>query len=811
MREITTTYRQLLSRLNRVLPRKAALLFSSLLLPLLTISPTQASPSTMDHILGDGSISGTITDSTGQPLEAVNVYIPQVERGTATNNHGFFRIENLPHGDYTLVISITGYRTVNRGIHLNKGESVEIKVSMKETIFQSETITVTGSAFAADPMTTPAEVSVLSGDEKVSTENASLGSSLEQMAGVTNISTGSQTGKPVIRGLSGNRIRVLSDGSPMEYQQYGVRHLPNVDPVLSKRIEVVRGASSVLYGSDALGGAINIIPPKPPLYSKSGKSVKGEAGTSFATNNLEWMGNLRLEGNYGSFGWTAGLVRRVAGNVTTPDATTFNDPGGTNTDPKFTGELDHTNFEQLNAHVGLGYQFKGAKLETRYTTWNSDQNFLLPNGVGAGQNLSNDVLQAKGLISAVNQWIFRPEFTYSRNLRQANEGGITYENLNEGDYSVDLLMETYNFRLEAEHHLTRNLNGQVGFELKNQEQSSRGPEELVPSATIQNLAFFVFEEFKYGPLKVSAGIRYDTRTQDAEFGGGNSSLVPRYGGPDMVYAENDYESLTGSFGITYKITDHLAVATNLNRGYRVPSIFEQYVDGNHGGIAAYQIGYPYLNEEFSFNADFSLRWRSEHAEAKVSGYRNDIRNYIYLGETDRRVNNFPVWEATQGDAMLYGADFSARIQATNWLQVRGSAEWVQGENLDTDEELPLLPATQGSWEIHVMQEELGSFETPYFFVGARHVAEKEAAGRFDPFWQFNNQPFGTASTEAYSLVRAGVGTQYTIYGQKVRFIVEANNLFNTVYRDFLDTYKGYTLGMGRNIIFKLNVPFTIVE
>ncbi|MDZ7682047.1 MAG: carboxypeptidase-like regulatory domain-containing protein [Fodinibius sp.] len=269
------------------------------------------------------SIKGTVTNSQGEPLPGVNVAFPQLNRGTSTKADGSYAINKLPTGTYTLVFSYIGYENQNRQVTISSGEPTTLDVSLPRTLIQNETITVTGTPYASDPLTTPADVDVLTGDTKFSKQQTSLGASLDELAGVSTISTGSQMGKPVIRGLSGSRVRVLDDGVAMDYQQYGVRHGPNVDPFTSERIEVVRGAASVQYGSDALGGAVNVISNSLPDAIDEASFIKGQTLGEFSTNNDELVGGLQLNGATGRWGFTAPSLRRSAGNMSAPEVPTF--------------------------------------------------------------------------------------------------------------------------------------------------------------------------------------------------------------------------------------------------------------------------------------------------------------------------------------------------------------------------------------------------------------------------------------------------------------------------------------------------------
>lgn len=769
-------------------------------------------------------IKGTVTDDKGDPVSGVNVAFPQLNRGTYTKEDGSYVIRSLPNGTYTVVFSFVGYENQNKEVTLKKGEKLTLDISLQRTLIEEETITVTGTPYASDPLTTPADVDILTGDTKFSKQQTSLGASLDELAGVTSISTGSQTGKPVIRGLSGSRVRVLDDGIAMDYQQYGVRHGPNVDPFTSERIEVVRGAASVQYGSDALGGAVNVISNNLPDAIDEQAFLQGQMLSEFSTNNNELVGGLHLNGASGRLGFTGTIIGRSAGNMTTPDVATFqesNDP----TAPKFSDKLDHTDYEQLNGSLGIGYQTDLGQISAEYTRWQNNHNFLLPNGKGLGQNLENDTFQFEGNLQLGNNFILKPNFTYSSNLRQSSAGGANAEPRSElpeeGFAHLDILLQTYNGKTVLEHPDVGPFSGTIGLEYKYQDQATRGVEPLVPSATVRNFATYLFEKAEIDDLTLSFGARVDARSQEAE-PNADLNLPNRSAGETNEVLDQSYIEFSGSFGATYKFTEAFAIAGNIGRGFRAPSLFNLHVDGVHGGIAAYQVGNPYLDSERSLNTDLSLRWRSNKVKAKATVYRNAINNYIFLVNTMQFAgpngNGPPILETVQGDARLIGGNANITAQVLPWLQLSGTYETVQGENVDSDisevDDLPLLPPTKVSGSLKLIKRKMGVFRNTFLTINVEHASSKEAAGRYEPFWQFGNAPqfsnFGVASTDAYTLLNATVGGEIAFWNHPIFIQISADNLMNEAYRDFLDTYKGYALSPGRNFKLRVKVPFTVL-
>ena len=767
------------------------------------------------------SVKGTITDAQQEPLAGVNISLRKLHKGTSSSTEGNYQLENLPAGTHTLTFSFVGYQSLQKEVILDQGETLTLDITLEQQRLESGTITVTGTPYASDPLTTPADVDVLSGNTKFAQQQTSLGASLEELAGISTISTGSQVGKPVIRGLSGNRVRVLDDGVAMDFQQYGVRHGPNVDPFTSERIEVVRGAASVQYGSDALGGAVNVISNSIPEAIDSKPFVDGQVLSSYASNNEEWSGGLHLDGASGGWGFTGTLVRRSAGNITVPDIPNFEESGDSS-GPKFTDVLDHTDYDQLNGSLGLGYQGNFGKVSAEYTRWKNEQNFLLPNGKGLGQNLENNVLQLKSELPLGKDYLLKPSFTYLQNLRQSNPGGSNAMPRSalpkDGPAFLDILLNSYTVKTELQNPPLGPFAGTVGIEYMYQDQNTRGTgEPLVPSGTVNNLGIFVFQKAEWGAFTLSAGARIDHRAQEAE-PNAKLNLPDISAGETKEVLDQQYTAFSGSIGGSYQVTEQFAIASNIGRGFRAPSFFDLHVNGQHGGVAAQQVGNPDLEPELSLNTDLSLRWRSSKVTAKITGYRNAIQDYIFLvntGEFADGGDGAPILQTTQGNARLIGLDASMKAYLTNWLQVNGTFATVKGENTDETipgvDELPLLPATNLSGGIKLMQQEWGKLQNPFVKIDVKHAFAKEAAGRYEPFWQFGPAfPFGRASTDAYTLVNASLGFNLALSNRPIAVQLNANNLFDTAYRDFLDTYKGYALSPGRSVSMRVKVPFNIL-
>ncbi|MEE8573110.1 MAG: TonB-dependent receptor [Gemmatimonadota bacterium] len=766
---------------------------------------------------GRASLRGRVTDTAGVPLASVRIYINALERCTLSGVDGTYLLRDLPPRTLSVAFERLGYATHVLSVDLAADARPSLEVRLEIRPLESAELVVTGSPTAIDPLQSPLNLDLISSERLRQVRSPSLGNVIrDAVPGAASLTTGAQVGKPVLRGLTGTRVRILQNGIGQEFFAYGARHGPQTNLTEAQRVEVVRGPASVLYGSSAIGGAVNVITKHLPSRDGGHRALEGRVETQLYSNNEELALEAEVSGAVGAFGYRAGLERRAGGDYHAPNGPTWFETGTTGA-PKYTGRIPLTNFDQWSGFALAGMTGGFGTAELLVTRWKNENNFLLPAGgptdssadppVGIGLNLAQTNLSARGTLFG-GAWVLRPTLSWARALRQAPPPGQLIED--DPDFVVDLLKNVLTARMETLHPtlgaLTGTLNGTLGAEMQLQDTDSRGPEKLEPSSEIANVAVFVFEDWRKGPWTLAIGGRFDYRRQKA---------APNDRTTDPNLLDNDYAVLTGSLGASYEAVTGVVLAANLGSGFRAPDIFELYASGVHGGVAAIQLGEPTLEPERSLNADLGMRLRTGRVTGEVTAYSNWIDNYIFLSNTGETGDGgLPVFINDQTDARLVGIEGFIEVSVLPWLNLGagGAALDTQGDDLEdpdtgADGSLPLIPANRIEGLLRVHRSQMGAIRGAFAEVRLRRILDKDSAGLFEPFSQFDVIPFGTASTDAYTVVSLYVGGSVELGRTPLDLYFGVENLLDETYRDFLDTYKGYALSPGRNFIAKVGVSF----
>jgi iron complex outermembrane recepter protein len=725
-------------------------------------------------------ISGKVTYNSDSPLHDAAVQITQLKQTVLTDVEGNYVFENVPPGRYTVLVHIEGFADATKIIDVTANANQTIDFQLQVTGLK-EQVTITASGTEQSTFDSFQTVNSISSSVITQKSAASLGDILENETGVAKRSFGVGSSRPVIRGFDGDRVLVLENGvrSGTVGSQSG-DHGETVDTLSAERIEVVKGPGTLLYGSNAIGGVVNVVDND---ENQSHNGFRGYITTTGGTANKEAA--LSAGGEYGLKNW---LFR---GNFTAQRAGDYQTP---------LGRIPNSAARANSENFGVGYYGKKAYLSGSFST--DIRRYGIPFAAifeGGGETPAEF---GGGLPATPDEDIDIRQRDYGFRLaggfRELNNpfiSGIKY-NLGYSDYRhkeieiADGIAEvgtifdnkTLTYRSQFEQTKYKQLTGRFGFDGFNRDYLVNGAEQLVTGKIRQNaFSVFALEELGFEKIKFQFGGRVENN---------------RYRAENPAYLDRSFTGFSGAAGVNFGLWRGGALIVNYSNSYRAPALEELYNNGPHIGNVTFEIGNQNLQAERSNGIDFSLRHQSEKFRLTGDVYYYNINNFVYFAYQDADgdgqidiEDGLPVARYEQAKAKYLGVELSADATFNKWLGGFISADAVRARLVDLDQNLPRIPPARIR----------AGFDIRYKDLNIR--PEAVFAGR-----QNKTAPLETP-TAGYGIVN--VSGTYTIGRQHYAhiFTFNAYNLTDKLYRNHLSFIKELAPEIGRGIRFGYTVRF----
>ncbi|WAC64768.1 TonB-dependent receptor [Pseudoxanthomonas sp. SL93] len=549
-----------------------------------------------------------------------------------------------------------------------------------------DAVVVTASPLKGNAESVATPVEVLYGEDLDKAKSGTLGETVAKLPGVQTTYFGTGVGRPIIRGQEGPRVQVLSGGiGSMDASTVSADHAVSIEPFLADQIEVLKGPATLLFGSGAIGGAVNVVDgrladtiPDEPLSGRA--EIRGN------TVNDERTGMFRLDGVNGN--WVLhvdGLVR---------DTDDYDIPGVAilhdheegeehEEEPQPEGTLLNSSVKTRAGAIGATWLGEGGYFGLAGSTYRS--NYGIPAGAHVhgvedhdhdhdGEADRDEEAHEEGAVRIdmvqnrvdLKTGIYNPvSFLQSVNLRAA-WNDYEHVELEGGLPATRFTNEGYDARLEAVQKDWNGWRGAFGLQFGSTDFGAVGEEAFVPSTTTDNVGAFIVQEKDFGPWKLELGVRYD-----------HVELKPE------DRAARDFDAVNLSAAAIWRLTDGFDLRFGLDRSERAPTNEELFAGGTHVATQSIEIGDEALDTEKGVRAEIGAHWHTDRVDLKLALYQTKFTDFIYLTDTGVEEEGYPVRLWTQDDATFTGAEAEAKIQladtASGAWDLRLFGDYVRAE------------------------------------------------------------------------------------------------------------------------------------
>jgi len=712
------------------------------------------------------AISGTIKNQNNEPITNVEISILDGVIQSKSNEKGEFQITNLPIGKLTLIFKKAKFEIKSQQISIGNQDQIKLDIVLEKEDHHIDEILIS-SIFNTTQNENVVKIDHINLKQIQNLGALNLSDALATNPGVNVISTGVSIGKPVIRGLSGNRVLTYAQGIRLENQQFGEEHGLGLNANGQESVEIIKGPASLLYGSDAMGGVLYFNPEK---YASNNK-------TEFAVNQVV---NSNTQGINTSvtFKNSVDKFKFLVQNNYSLHAD-YKLPNGES--------VVNTRFNEKDFKLGTSYVTSRYVADLRYNY--NDLNLGLPE-----ENLENIGFRTPLFPSQKieNHLLSFNQKLYFKNSKLEATAGYVFNDRKElespDETALFMKLKTFNYNVRYYLPDFGKFETIIGFQGMKQENRNFGDEKLIPDAKIDDIGFFGTSQYKFNKNLIQFGLRYDFRKiATKEFGENGTEGA-------FQKLDKNYESINASLGFKTNVTDKITSRINFATGFRAPNLSELSSNGVHEGSNRYEIGNSNLQNEQNFQVDLNVDYNSEHFDFFVNGFYNNINNYIFISPNGTTIDTNFVYDYLQNNAVLYGGEtgIHLHLHEMDWLHMTSSYEMVIGE-LENNLNLPLIPANQWKNNFRANFDVSKNLKNSFVFLQANYTFNQNRIGNFE------------TKTNDYLLLSTGLGTDIQLKKSTFNLFLTATNLLNKQYVSHLSRLKTDGIyNMGRNIVLGIN-------
>lgn len=782
-------------------------------------------------------LQGQVLNQQGSPIKNAQVLIYGTNKQASTNEQGQFQLKNLEPGHYHLHVSADD--------HVQQDLELEVKPQMQKQVYTLQTssienIVITAGLFNRSLLESSIPASVISKDELSRMQTASLGETLKNEPGIHSSYFGPASSSPVIRGMDGPRVKIVQNGLDTgDASRVGPDHAVATETATATQVEVLRGPATLLYGSGAIGGVVNVVDQRIPTQKVDGLEGNLDARHESVADGKTF--SIDLTGGSGNFAWHFDAFDRDNDDYDIPGEAEL-ESDDHDEEHEDHDEHDHDEHDEHDEESGtLAGSSVDAKGYTFGTSYITDKGYL---GVSFGRlesyygipghahhheedeeeheehsesavegtfaDLEQDRVQLIGSLNSPFAYFTKADIKLAYTDYQHQE-------IEDGELGTSFKNDSLVGRLELFHTPINEWQGVLGLQYSSSDFEAVGDEAFTPPVETDSIALFLLEEKRFGDVTINLGARVE-----------KVDLTP----DDQTLPSLDYTPVSFSAGGIWQMGTGYSLALSLAHSERAPSASELYANGEHISTQNFEVGGIYeleahddhfhleqgegLDKETANNLDITLRKFGGSWGATFSIFYNQVDDYIFQqntgfvfeGEHDHHDEDeheeheehhdeeehheheegLPVYAFAQQDATLYGFEAELNIPLHDLVKLDIFADYTRGK-LDQGGYIPRMPPLRFGAALNAELDNWHLDLSATRYAKQTKVAEQET------------------ETKGYVLVDASVNYYLDAGDGQLNFYLKASNLFDKEARVHNSFLKDRAPLPGRNLVLGVNYSF----
>jgi len=778
---------------------------------------------------GKYALQGLVVDENNQPLKGASVTLYPGAKGLITDDSGYFMFNKIKKGKYIVTISFIGYRTKMDTLLIH--QDIFHTVNLKTTSLNMPEVEVTDNSVLARKKEEPLSIEIVNDNYMKQNMGGNLMKSLERLPGVSTIDIGQGQSKPVIRGLGFNRVAVVENSIKHESQQWGADHGLEIDQYSVQNIEIIKGPASLRYGSEAIGGVVEI----KTLNIPAENTVTGSVDLSAKTNN-DFLGtSISLNGRKKWFfaGFRATMANYGDYKVPTDSVDIYSYRA-----PLYKNHLRNTAGQERNLHLDVGIIRKKFQ-STLYISNINNINGFFANAHGLEPRNVNTVIHDKSSrdinypyhqvnhFKIINTGFYQLEklqlktgLGFQQNIRQEWSQYVSHGYMPpvfpatsglKQDLELGFNKSIYTGNLNISYILDRVI-FDIGLNSEYQDNQINGRTFIIPEFTQYSSAGYAYTKYSISARSIiHSGIRYDYgNLRTKEYFDWFASPVFLTNDTTSQYLNRaksinrDFSNFSWSFGYNFN-PKKWSLKINIGKSFRMPIAKELAANGINYHHFSYEIGNADLAPESSYQLDAGIEYNAEQFTIGINPFLNYFANYLYLNPSPQHDwhygNGNQVYFYTQSAVFRYGGEIHAQYQLTNTLQSGIIGEYVYSEQLTGEKKgftLPFAPPASLIFNIRYQKQKAKFRITPYFFTDYKLTTAQK-----------NIVP-PEEITKGFQVVNIGFGSEIKMKNQKMNISLQIQNLLNNKYYNHVSYYRLINVPEpGRNLVINISIPLSM--